>query len=300
MDQFAAKHITTKAATIFTKYGGAGPPVLLLHGFPETHYMWHHVAPLLAQNFTVVMADLRGYGESSCPPTTEDHAPYSKRAMAQDMVEVMQHLGFSQFAVVGHDRGARVAYRMALDHPKAISQLVVLDVLPIDIAWEQADARMMLGYWPWSLLAQPVPLPEHMLAATAAEIVDNACDNWGSAPATFPAETRAIYTKALQSPDHIHAICEEYRAAATIDRDHDKADRQHNHTITCPTLLLWGADGALDMWYQKHGGPLALWQAIAPNIQGEAIKGGHFFAEEAPESLHQKLVGFLKTHTAAT
>jgi haloacetate dehalogenase len=213
--------------------------------------------------------------------------------MASDMIQVMDQLGFSQFAVVGHDRGARVAYRMALDYPDIVSQLAVLDVLPIDVAWDMADARMMLGYWPWSLLAQPAPLPEHMIKATAAEIVDNACDNWGSAASVFTAETRELYTKALQEPEHIHAICEEYRAAATIDREHDEADRQRGRTVTCSALLLWGANGALDVWYQKHGGPLALWSSVAPHIQGEAIAGGHFFAEEAPDVLYQKLHTFL-------
>lgn len=295
MEQFTARHITTNETQIFVTYGGSGPPILLLHGFPETHHMWRSVAPLLAEDFTVVMADLRGYGESSCPQSTEDHAPYSKRAMASDMVQVMQQLGFSQFAVIGHDRGARVAYRMALDHPDKVLQLVILDVLPIDTAWDMVDDRMMLGYWPWSLLAQPAPLPEHMLEATAAEVINNACDNWGSAADTFSDETREIYTKALRSPEHIHAICEEYRAAATIDREHDKIDRQNDHTITCPTLLLWGADGALDIWYKEQGGPLELWKPIAPNIQGESIQGGHFFAEEAPSVLHQKLIHFLKS-----
>lgn len=295
MDQFTTKFINTDEATIYTRYGGSGPAVLLLHGFPQTQHMWRSVAPLLAQNYTVVMADLRGYGDSSCPQSSEDHAPYSKRVMAADMVQVMQQLGFSQFTVVGHDRGARVAYRMALDYPDTILRLVVLDVLPIDIAWDTADARMMLGYWPWSLLAQPAPLPERILKASAAEIVNNACDNWGSSAATFSTETRAIYTKALQDDEHAHAICEEYRAAATIDREHDEKDWQNGRTINCPTLLLWGAEGALDVWYQERGGPLALWRSIAPYIQGEAIKGGHFLAEEAPEMLYQKLISFFGT-----
>jgi len=151
--------------------------------------------------------------------------------MAEDMIQVMHQLGFPRFSVVGHDRGARVAYRMALDYPDSISRLAVLDVLPIDIAWNLADARMMLGYWPWALLAQPAPLPEQMIVATAVEIINNACDSWGSAPTTFSAETRKIYTKALQKPEHIHAICEEYRAAATIDRQHDETDRQRGHKI---------------------------------------------------------------------
>lgn len=289
MHQFSIQRIKTNDATIFTKVGGSGPPLLLLHGFPETHHMWRRLAPLLSQNFTVVMADLRGYGQSSCPPTTEDHSPYSKRSMAKDMVEVMAQLGFSRFAVVGHDRGARVAYRMALDHPDIISHLAVFDIVPTDIAWEKADARMMLGFWPWSLLAQPEPLSEHVLQTNAEEIVNNACNLWGSSPEIFPPETRQIYSKALQNPAHAHAICEEYRAAATIDREHDRIDRQANRTITCPVLVLWSADGAIDTWYKDSGGPLALWQSVASNVQGEAVKGGHFFPEEIPNELYQKL-----------
>jgi haloacetate dehalogenase len=292
MDQFSTQRIKTKEATIFTRSGGVGPPLLLLHGFPETHQMWRQLAPLLSKNFTVVMADLRGYGESSCPPSTNDHTPYSKRAMAEDMVEVMRQLGFHQFSVVGHDRGGRAAYRMAMDHPKSITHLAVFDLVPTDIAWQKADARMMLGFWPWSLLAQPAPLPERILKATATDIVNNACDNWGSSPRTFPTEIRKLYVQALSSPEHIHAICEEYRAAATIDRDHDEIDRQAGRTFNCPTLVLWGAGGTVDTWYSEEGGPLALWKTIAPKAVGEAVTGGHFFPEEIPEKIYEKLYDF--------
>jgi haloacetate dehalogenase len=294
MDLFSIQRIKTNEATIFTRAGGSGPPLLLLHGFPETHYMWQRLAPLLSKEFTVVMVDLRGYGESSCPPSTKNHSPYSKRAMAEDMIEVMHQLGFSQFSVMGHDRGARVAYRMALDHPGAVEHLVVCDVVPTDIAWEKADDRMMLGFWPWSMLAQPAPLPERILETTAADIVNNACDNWGSLPDIFPPTTREIYIRALADPRHAHAICEEYRAAATIDREHDEADRQAGRVITCPVLVLWGASGAVDIWYTKEGGPLALWKTIAPRATGEAVPGGHFFPEEVPEKVYEKLETFLR------
>lgn len=292
MDQFSTQRVITKETTIFTRVGGVGPPLLLLHGFPETHLMWRGLAPLLSESFTVVAADLRGYGESSCPPSTDDHAPYSKRAMAEDMVDVMRQLGFDRFAVVGHDRGARVAYRMAMDHPEHVTHLAVFDIVPTDMAWRKADDRMMLGFWPWSLLAQPEPLPERVLAATAKDIVNNACDNWGSAADSFPAEIREAYTQALSEPEHIHAICEEYRAAATIDREHDEADRQAGRIIGCPTLVLWGADGAVDTWYSADDGPLALWKTIAPKAIGEAVTGGHFFPEESPKEIHEKLAGF--------
>lgn len=293
MELFSTKRIKTSGATIFARVGGSGSPLLLLHGFPETHHMWQKLAPLLAQKFTVVMADLRGYGESSCPPSTEDHSPYSKRAMAEDMVEVMKQLGFSKFSVVGHDRGARVAYRLALDHSDFIEHVAVCDIVPTDIAWEKADARMMLGFWPWSVLAQPAPLPERILESNATDIVNNACDNWGSSPDTFPPETRKTYSRMLADPQHAHAICEEYRAAATIDREHDQADRQAGRTIACPVLVLWGAGGAVDTWYQEEDGPLALWKTIAPKATGEAVPGGHFFPEEIPEQIYEKLEVFL-------
>lgn len=294
MDHFSTQRIRTEGAIIFTRVGGSGPPILLLHGFPETHHMWRLLAPLLSQNFTVIIADLRGYGESSCPPSTDDNASYSKRAMAKDMVEAMRQLGFPQFSVIGHDRGARVAYRMALDYPQAVTYLAVFDIVPTSLAWQMADDRMMLGLWPWSLLAQPAPLPERILTANAAEIVNNACDNWGSSPDTFPPEIREVYIRALNDPQHAHAICEEYRAAATIDRKHDETDHRRQRTIDCPTLVLWGANGAVDTWYSaEEGGPLALWKTIAPKSVGEAVPGGHFFPEENPEVIYEKLCSFL-------
>src|SRR5688572_17121425 len=174
MDGFTAATIETGEAGIFVRTHGSGPPVLLLHGFPQTHLMWRGVAPLLARRFTVVCADLRGYGRSGCPLSTADHAPYAKRAMARDMVAVMEQLGFPRFSVAGHDRGGRVAYRLALDHPDRIERLAVLDVLPTGTVWERADAKFALAYWPWSLLAQPEPLPERLIAAAADAVVDNA------------------------------------------------------------------------------------------------------------------------------
>jgi haloacetate dehalogenase len=293
MDIFSTKYIKTDGATIFAQIGGTGPPLLLLHGFPETHLMWRELAPLLAQHFTVVMADLRGYGHSNCPPSTKDHSPYSKRAMGNDMVEIMHRLGFPHFSVVGHDRGARVAYRMALDHPASIERLVLCDIVPTDIAWEKADARMMLGFWPWSMLAQPAPLAEHILETHAEAIVNNACDQWGSSPETFPSEIRKAYTSALSDPAHAHAICEEYRAAATIDREHDQADMQASRKMNCPVMVLWGAGGAVDTWYAEEGGPLALWKMLAPVVSGKALAGGHFFPEENSKDTYMKLGEFL-------
>src|SRR5262245_3816095 len=249
MDAFTATAIETGETTIFLRTHGSGPPILLLHGFPQTHLMWRGVAPLLARDFTVVCADLRGYGRSGCPPSAADHAPYAKRAMAQDMASVMERLGFSRFAVAGHDRGGRVAYRLALDHPDRVAAGAVLDILPIETVWERADARLALGYWPWSLLAQPEPLPERILTAAAEAIVDAALGGWGSPASAFPPEVRAAYVQPLRDPVHAHSICEEYRAAAGIDRAHDQADRAAGRRIACPLLALWSAGGPLDTWY---------------------------------------------------
>ena len=255
--------------------------------------MWRGVEPLLASSFTVVCADLRGYGRSGCPPSAPDHSPYAKRAMARDMVVVMERLGFPRFAVAGHDRGGRVAYRLALDHPDRVSALAVLDVLPTSTAWDHADARFALGYWPWSLLAQPEPLPEILLTSAAAAIVDHALDQWGSRADVFPPDVRAAYVDAFRHPDHAHSVCEEYRAAATLDREHDDADRASERRIACPLLVLWSARGPLGTWYAEHGGPLGLWRAWSDDVRGHALDAGHFFPEEAPEPTADALRGFL-------
>jgi haloacetate dehalogenase len=283
LKDFEAAEVETGETSIFVRWSGSGSPILLLHGFPQTHLMWRSVAPLLARNFTVVCADLRGYGRSGCPVSTPDHAPYAKRAMARDLVLVMERLGFPRFSVAGHDRGGRVAYRMALDHPGRVDRLAVLDVLPTETVWDRADARFALAYWPWSILAQPEPLPERILEAAPEAIIDNALEGWGSPSAVFPPEVRAAYVQALRDPAHIHAICEEYRAAATLDREHDKADRADGRRIACPLLALWSAGGALDTWYAEAGGPIALWQAWSDHARGHPIDAGHFFPEEAPE-----------------
>jgi haloacetate dehalogenase len=224
MDDVETAEIQTGEARIFVRWSGAGSPILLLHGFPRTHLMWRSVAPLLARHCTVVCADLRGYGRSGCPASTPDHAPYAKRAIAHDMVIVMERLGLPRFAVAGYDRGGGVAYRMALDHPRRVDRLAVRDVLPTGTVWDRADARCALAFWPWSLLAQPEPLPERFLAAAPKAIVDAALGGWGFPSAVFPPKVRAAYVQALREPTHIHAICEEYRAAAPLDRAHDQAD----------------------------------------------------------------------------
>jgi len=208
------------------------------------------------------------------------------------MIAVMEQLGFPRFSVAGHDRGGRVAYRLALDRPERVDRLAVLDIVPTEAIWERADARLALNYWPWSLLAQPEPLPERILVAAPDAIVDDALDGWGSASTAFPPEVRAAYVQALRDPGHAHAICEEYRAAATIDREHDRADRRRGRRIRCPLLAIWGAQGPLDTWYAEEGGPLALWRAWADDVQGHAFDGGHFFPEEAPEQTADTLYRF--------
>ena len=289
---FETLHIETRETSIFVRRAGTGPAVLLLHGFPQTHLMWRDIAPLLARDFTVICADLRGYGRSGCPPSTPDHAPYTKRALARDMVAVMETLGFARFSLAGHDRGGRVAYRLALDHPQCVQRLAVLDVLTIADAWEHADKRLTTGYWPWSLLAQDAPLPEALVSSAPDAVVDSALQGWGSAANAFSAEVRAAYIDALREPEHVHAICEEYRAAATLDHAHDIADRTAGRRIAAPLLVLWSGCGPLATWYADWGGPLALWRAWADDVSGAPLDGGHFFPEEMPERTARELSRF--------
>jgi haloacetate dehalogenase len=294
LDGFETAEVQTGETSIFMRWSGSGPPILLLHGFPQTHLMWRGVAPLLARHFTVVCADLRGYGRSGCPPSTPDHAPYSKRAMARDMMVVMEQLGFHRFSVAGHDRGGRVAYRLALDQPGRVERVAVLDVLPTAAVWEQADARFALAYWPWSLLAQPEPFPEHLIEAVPEAVVDDALGGWGSPATIFGPEVHAAYVEALREPGRVHAICEEYRAAASLDRWHDDADRKNGRRIACPLLALWSGLGPLSSWYEEAGGPLALWRAWADDVQGRALNAGHFFPEEIPRETADALDCFFQ------
>ena len=204
----------------------------------------------------------------------------------------MQRLGFPRFSVAGHDRGGRVAYRMVLDHPDRVERLAALDVLPAETAWERADARLVLAFWPWSLLAQPEPLPERVLTMVPEAVVDDALGSWGSPSTVFSPDVREAYVEALRDSDHAHAICEEYRAAASIDREHDKADRASERRIACPLLALWSAEGALGTWYVEEGGPIALWQEWGDDVRGHALDAGHFFPEEDPEQTADALNRF--------
>lgn len=292
LKDFETAEVQTGETSIFVRRSGSGSPILLLHGFPQTHLMWRGVAPLLARDFTVVCADLHGYGRSGCPASTVDHAPYAKRAMARDMVAVMEQLGFPRFSVAGHDRGGRVAYRMALDQPNQIESLAVLDVIPTEEAWSRADARLACAFWPWSLLSQPEPLPERLILGAPDAIIQNALSGWGSPDTIFDDEVRAAYIEALSDPARVHAICEEYRAAATLDREHDVSDRSSGRRIGCPILALWSSAGGLNSWYSDEGGPLEIWKSWADNVNGGPVDGGHFFPEEYPNETATALRNF--------
>ena len=278
---FTLTTIETGETSIRVCHGGSGPPLLLLHGHPQTHAMWHLVAPRLAQDFTVVAPDLRGYGDSGKPPTTPDHAPYAKRAMARDQVAVMHQLGFEQFAVAGHDRGGRCAYRLALDHPERVRRLAVLDIVPTSEAFRRTDMAFALTYWHWFFLAQPADLPERLIQA------DPEAFYLRRGGHLFAPEALAEYRRCFHDPATIHAMCEDYRAGATIDFALDEADRG-TRRIACPVLVLWGRRGQLESAYDV----LAVWRDWADDVRGRALDCGHFLPEEAPDETYAELHRF--------
>ena len=277
-DSFEPGKVDVAGNTIFVRRCGKGPAILLVHGFPRTSLMWRFLGPKLAENFTVICVDLRAYGRSGIPASKDDHFPYSKRAMANELVEVMAKLGFPTFTLIGHDRGGRVSYRLALDHPKAVDRLAVFDVIPILEAWSRSDARFAQTYWPWILLSQKQPLPESYLLGAPQAVFENPFGH-----GSFGAEILEEYVSTYHDPARVHGICEEYRAAATIDVEHDRADVEASKRIECPMLHLWAENGPLDTFYLKDGGPLGIWRQWAPRVQGQAMKGGHFFPEENPD-----------------
>jgi haloacetate dehalogenase len=287
-DHFDGIEIKVDDNTIFTRRYGSGAPLLMVHGFPRTSLMWRFVAPQLASNHTVVCVDLRGYGRSGVPDSTQDHYPYTKRAMANELVAVMDKLGFSKFDLVGHDRGGRVAYRLALDHPEKVQRLAVFDVIPISEGWARMDATSAMNWWPWTLLMQKAPLPEKYLLGAPDAAFDNPLGQ-----GSFGPEVKAEYLETYRDPERVHAICEEYRAAASLDIQHDNTDRAESRRITCPMLHLWAAGGPLDTFYEKDGGALGIWRKWADNVQGQAVQGGHFFPEENPTETAELLKKFL-------
>lgn len=275
--------------TLRVRTGGSGPPLLLLHGNPQTHLMWHAVAPALAARFSVVCPDLRGYGFSSKPAPSSDHAAHSKRAMAADMVALMQHLGFPRFRLVGHDRGARVSHRLMLDHPERVERAALLDIIPTLEHFERADMAFAMGYYHWFFLTQPAPFPETLIAADPRFWLLGHSGKHGVAPDFFATEAFEDYLAALHEPGTIAAICEDYRAAATIDLEHDRASRAAGQRVGCPLLVLWGAKGRVGAWYD----PLAIWRLYADDVRGAAMPSGHYIAEEAPAETLAALEAFL-------
>jgi haloacetate dehalogenase len=290
-DGFSVTDVETPRGPVHARVGGSGPPLLLLHGWPETHLMWHAAAPRLAEAFTVVVADLPGYGNSFAPPVAADHAPHAKRALAADLVATMAALGHATFAVAGHDRGGRVAYRMALDHPGVVTRLAVLDIVPTGEIWARADATFALGYWHWPFLAQDAPLPERLILGDPDGFWIAVERQGQKTDARYPPEVVAAYRTQMADPAHVTAMCEDYRAGATIDRALDDADRGAR-TIACPTRALWGADGALPRLYAD---PLDLWRRFAPGVTGSAIrKATHFLVEDQPEAVVADLLAFFR------
>ena len=291
-DGFTEHEVVTDRGAVFARSGGSGPPLLLLHGYPQTHLMWHAVAHRLARHHTVVAADLPGYGASFRPDPTPDHAPHSKRALAADLVQAMSRLGHDAFAVAGHDRGGRVAYRMALDHPDLVTSAAVMDVVPTGEVWARADAAMALGYWHWAFLAQPAPLPERLIAADPDAFFDLHVRalGLGGVPDRYPPDLVSAYRHLLDDASTVQAICEDYRAGAGIDRDHDDADRGR-HLIACPLLVLWRARGALSRFY---GDVLDVWRPWAHRVTGEGLDASHFLAEDQPERVADLLTSFLR------
>jgi haloacetate dehalogenase len=287
---FRVTRVSTPRGAVLAQVGGAGPPLLLLHGYPETHLMWHAVAPSLAERFTVVVPDLPGYGGSFRPPVCADHSGHAKRVLATDLVAAMAALGHDAFAVAGHDRGGRVAYRMALDHPDVVTRLAVLDIVPTGEVWRRADAALALFYWHWAFLAQPAPLPERLILGDP-DGFWIAAQRMGLKPGDprYPDEILHAYRAQVDDPGFVTAMCEDYRAGATVDREHDDADRGHR-AIACPARSLWGGDGALPRLYAD---PLEPWRPYAPEITGRAVPGAsHFLVEDAPAEVGAELAAF--------
>ena len=283
---FTNIQVKTTGAEINLAHGGSGSPLLLLHGYPQTHVIWHKVAPLLAHHFHVICPDLRGYGDSSKPPGTPNHYPYSKRAMGQDMVEVMEHLGYSRFMVAGHDRGARVTHRMALDYADTIMKACVMDITPTRHMFRSTDQHFATGYYHWFFLIQPNGLPERMIGADPSYYLTEKLKRWSAPDAAFSDEAVAEYIRCFSKPESIHASCEDYRAAASIDLQHDEEDV--NKKVQCPLLVLWGSKGFVHRTYDVFD----VWSEYAEIIHGLALDCGHYLPEELPETVYNELLKF--------
>ena len=279
---FDLRHVDVSDGALRVRIGGEGPPLLLLHGNPQTHAMWHEVAPILARRFTVICPDLRGYGGSHKPPATPDHAPYAKTAMARDMAELMTALGYERFRVGSHDRGARVAHRLAIDHPDRVEALAVLDIVPTLEHFERTDMAFALGYYHWFWFAQPHPFPENVITAAPEPWWHSHTSREPKPPGFFAPAALADYLAAARDPAAIRGMCEDYRAAATIDLEHDRASRDAGRKVQCPLLVLWGAKGKIGTWYE----PLDIWRAYcSAEVTGGPVEAGHYLAEEAPDEV---------------
>jgi haloacetate dehalogenase len=289
---FASHWIDTQAGKIFARAGGRGPALALVHGFPQTHVMWHRIAPELAQYFTVVAMDLRGYGWSTAPRGDGGVEVYSKRAMAGDVVAVMEALGHVRFALIGHDRGARVGYRLALDHPGRVERLALLDIIPTLLMWERMDAKSAMQVYHWTFLAQPEPVPERAIGADPVAWLDHTLASWTKAKSLDPFDPRALahYRAFFNNPDRIHACCEDYRAGATTDLTQDRQDRDAGKVIACPVSAVWGSAGIP----AAGASPLDAWRGtFAPGAVGQGVDSGHFVAEENPRATLDALMPFL-------
>ena len=287
---FKSELIEVNGVKIMTRKGGSGQPLLLLHGHPQTHAIWHRVAQQLAESHTVVMTDLRGYGDSSKPQGSHDHLNYSKRVMALDQIEVMRHFGYAQFDVLAHDRGARVAHRLALDHPKAVKRLVLLDIAPTLAMYEKTSNQFARSYWHWFFLIQPAPLPERLIEADPAAYVRDVLGRRSAGLAPFDPRALAEYVRCLELPGTAHGLCEDYRASASIDLVHDQLDIDKKNFLQQALLVLWGEQGVVNQCFE----PLKEWSKLAVNVKGHALPCGHYIPEEAPELLLNQVQSFLE------
>jgi len=283
---FAPHRVATSGTEIHCVVGGNGPPLLLLHGYPQTHAMWHRIAPRLAESYTVVCSDLRGYGDSGKPEGGERHVNYSKRAMALDQVELMRALGFTRFRLAAHDRGARVAHRLCLDHPDAVARVAVLDISPTRIMYGRTDKAFATAYYHWFFLIQPFDLPERLIGADPVYYLRRKIGAWSADASHFDPRALAEYERCFANPATIHSSCEDYRAAATIDLEHDAADADRR--VACPLLALWGDKGVVHRLFD----PIADWRSVADDVRGRSLPSGHFLAEEAPEETLAELRAF--------
>jgi haloacetate dehalogenase len=293
LEGFQYRRVATPAASIAVASGGSGPPLLLLHGYPQTHLAWHRIAPVLAQTFTVVAPDLRGYGDSTLSGSESGPPAFAKRAMALDQVAVMQALGFERFAVMGHDRGARVAYRLALDHSQRVAALVSLTVIPTLEVWQRATKEFAMGAYHWFLFAQPFDLPERLIGGDPGHFFDWTLRKMARYPERLDREAVAAYRAAFLRAEVRHAMMNDYRAGATLDEEHDRADREQGRRLSCPVCVTWEAGR-----YQTGETPIEIWRRWAGEVSGGPIEAGHLQAEEAPDEVLAVALSFLRAHSA--